>query len=319
MAEKDTGQGSVPGQQPRNVLSELIFLGTGVSTGVPRLSCVLQKKTRNCEVCTKAQADPMDPNFRGNVSVLLRSRTTTIMIDAGKTMRDTVLRWFPRHDVSGIDALLLTHGHADAIGGIDDLRDLQPILPQIGEGGEIVDFLRPKELPIFLNKATFEVCKGAYPYLIPELNNDDTPRRIALLKWNVIEDNRPFEIEGTEVWPLPVLHGGSYICLGFAFGGGALVYLSDLSRIPGQVMDQLLTFNIKTLVLDALAHRGCPSHLSLSESIDIVRTLKPKQTFLVGMSCEMGLHEDVNKELRNLVSEGLNVQLARDGLSVPLI
>ena len=156
-----------------------------MSTGIPRTGCVLRKDEQGCPVCHRAWQNPMDPNYRCNVSALVRRRdeatgeTMSLMIDAGKTMRDAVLRWFPRFNVRGIDALLLTHGHADAVGGIDDLRDLQIVNYEIGADGQISQFKIAKELPVYLNQATFDVCKGAYPYLVKELQNDSCPRRIG--------------------------------------------------------------------------------------------------------------------------------------------
>jgi phosphoribosyl 1,2-cyclic phosphodiesterase len=304
---------------------ELIFLGTGVSTGVPKIGCILRKSEEECTVCHRAYKNPLDPNHRCNVSVLVRKtdsngESLNIMIDAGKTMRDAVLRWLPRYNVKGIDAVILTHGHADAVGGIDDLRDLQIFQYNKDESGKIAEFKIAKELPIYLNQATFETCKGAYPYLVKEIPKDDKcPRRIASLRWEVIENSVPFHIEGVKVIPLPVLHGGDYICLGFAFGEGNFVYLSDISGVQPHVLKQLKGYDIEILVLDALAHFHNPSHFSLEQSIEFVKKLRPERTLLVGMSCDMGLHDEVNKDLEALEeSEGLRIQLAHDGLGVNL-
>ena len=117
-----------------------------------------------------------------------------------------------------------------------------------------------------------------------------------------------------------MLHGGSYICLGYSFGGGKLVYLSDVSEVQPHILAKLGKFAIENLVLDALAARGThPSHFCLPDSLELVRKLRPQQTLLVGMSCDMGLHEDVNAELEKMKStEGLDVRLARDGMKVRL-
>ena len=211
--------------------ADLMFLGTGVSTALPALSCIL--KSKGCPVCERGFLDPLDPNCRSNVSVIVRYRGRegdpdpgiTILIDAGKTLRTAALRWFRKFGVKGIDALLLTHGHADAVGGIDDLRDLQVVVPRIDGKGHVVSFAIENALPIYLNQDTFDTCKGAYPYLVPELRRrDDVPRRVASLHWRVIDNATPFAVRGkgqaVQVTPIPVLHGGQYVCLGFAFGQG---------------------------------------------------------------------------------------------------
>uniref|UniRef100_A0A7S2WXU7 Metallo-beta-lactamase domain-containing protein n=3 Tax=Chloropicon primus TaxID=1764295 RepID=A0A7S2WXU7_9CHLO len=315
---------------------EVIFLGTGVSTGLPRLSCILQKEKAQCKVCQQAWRDPFDKNYRCNVSVLVRCRRpgteerVTVMIDAGKTMRDAALRWFPRHGVTGIDAVLLTHGHADACGGMDDLRDFTSFVKG-PRGAQDKDrksgaagiksgyFGLQRELPVFLNQETFDVCRGAYPYLVPALRQDSCPRRVASLRWEVIDNNSDFEILGVKIVPLPVLHGGSYVCLGFSFDGGKFVYLSDVSEVQPPIMAQLESYSIETLILDCLDRGTSPSHFCLPDTLALVRKLRPQKTLLVGMSCELGLHDEVNEELRELLStEGLDVQLAHDGLSIKI-
>ena len=156
---------------------DLIFLGSGVSTALPRISCILRKAAKKCRVCERAFNNPTDENCRCNVSALIRTKTSdgkihNLMIDVGKTMRYAVLRWFPKYNVTGINAVLLTHGHADAVGGIDDLRDLQVVVHKRGRDGNTLSF-DSEDIPIFLNQETFEVCKGSYPYLIPESKKDD--------------------------------------------------------------------------------------------------------------------------------------------------
>uniref|UniRef100_A0A453KPN9 Metallo-beta-lactamase domain-containing protein n=1 Tax=Aegilops tauschii subsp. strangulata TaxID=200361 RepID=A0A453KPN9_AEGTS len=82
-------------EEPRK--SELIFLGTGTSEGVPRVSC-LTDPSKTCPVCIKA-VEPGNRNRRRNTSILLRhvtpSRTSNILIDAGKFFYHSALEWFP--------------------------------------------------------------------------------------------------------------------------------------------------------------------------------------------------------------------------------
>ncbi len=102
---------------------ELVFVGTGVSTALP----VLGHLDGRCSVCMEALTVDTSPNRRNNVSLLLRVAATrqNILIDCGKTFRAAFLRTLAPLHVSRIHSLLLTHDHADAIDGLDDLRDLQ--------------------------------------------------------------------------------------------------------------------------------------------------------------------------------------------------
>ena len=127
------------------------------------------------------------------------------------------------------------------------------------------------------------------------------------------------------VHALAVLHGADYVCYGFAFGSGVnrVVYLSDYTELLPPTEALLSRWSsdgeIGLLVLDTLAYSGKhPVHATMSESLGLVRRLKPRQTLLVGMSHEME-HHSCNRRLRELLQpEGLDVQLAYDGQFVPL-
>lgn len=70
--------------------------------------------------------------------------------------------------------------------------------------------------------------------------------------WEVIDNAAPFEVLGMEILPLPVHHGGTYVCLGFSFGNGSFVYLSDVSEVQPHILETLKSFDIELLVLDCL-------------------------------------------------------------------
>ena len=208
---------------------------------------------------------------------------------------------------------------------MDDLREFTSFIkpsPSVKKAKtERTFFGFTKQLPVYLNQETFEVCKGAYPYLVPALRQDTCPRRIASVRWEIIDNSEPFEIEGLfRIVPLPVLHGGDYICLGFAFGEEPKnIYLSDVSAVQPHIMSQLLEYEIEVLVLDCLDKSKSPSHFCLPDSLELIRKLRPKKTFLVGMSCEFGEHTAENKVLQKMEEdEGLWVQCAHDGLRIDL-
>nr|PIM04723.1 metallo-beta-lactamase domain protein [Toxoplasma gondii COUG] len=79
----------------------------------------------SCVSCFLCWKNEQDENRRNNVSAVLRIAGKRILIDCGKTFRQAALAYFPLHQITTLDAVLLTHDHQDAVGGIDDLRDLQ--------------------------------------------------------------------------------------------------------------------------------------------------------------------------------------------------
>jgi hypothetical protein len=118
------------------VAFDLTFLGTGVSHSIPKLDHALDRTL--CPVCADAVAGGLlSKNRRNNISACIRffhpsphsgaqpSPHAAIVIDVGKTFRDSILSWFGRLNVTQIDSVLISHKHADAIGGLDDLRDMQ--------------------------------------------------------------------------------------------------------------------------------------------------------------------------------------------------
>ncbi|CDJ40578.1 hydrolase-like protein, putative [Eimeria tenella] len=89
---------------------------------------VAARDSRNaaCATCLRALLCPEGPNKRRNISLLLQLEGQQLLIDCGKTLRDSLVTFGCAYNLSCVDAVFLTHDHMDAIGGLDDLRDLQP-------------------------------------------------------------------------------------------------------------------------------------------------------------------------------------------------
>ena len=122
----------------------LIFTGTGCSSGLPLTGCTLGQEwaPKHCAACGPAlRHGPSDPNYRGNAGALIRfydkkGTLRHVQIDCGKTFREiTAMRVYRQHGVKSLDGLLLTHDHADAVGGLDELRSLQSYNPATQEIG----------------------------------------------------------------------------------------------------------------------------------------------------------------------------------------
>jgi phosphoribosyl 1,2-cyclic phosphodiesterase len=304
----------------------VLFLGTGVSTAIPNLSHVLFK--RSCPVCSDAQL-PGSRNRRNNVSIAVIFADSTgsekcIIVDVGKTMRDSMMNLLPQHGISEIDALIITHGHADAMLGLDDARDLQQFerieVPDADYNYQLVSGFKYTcgPLPVYLTAETMKTVNDAFGYLTraPEFLDEAAQilrRRIAYLSFHTIEPDCSFSIHDFLIKAFPVWHGGEYVSLGFSFGlEGEFVYISDVKIVPPTTLAYLKAIpKIKNLVIDTLDRDGIWSHMGLEESMQLITVLQPEKAFLTGMSCELGLHDDVQKELS---SRCANVFLAYDGL-----
>ena len=280
--------------------SRIVFLGTGTSEGVPRVSC-LTNPDSNCLVCPDA-VKPDSPNRRRNTSLLIQrkfsdGRTSNVVIDAGKFFYESAIQLFPKFDVRTIDALVITHAHADAVGGFDDLRDWTNNAQE--------------SLPIYLREVDLQAVEKLFFYLV-DRNKQTGGGGVAKLSFDTI-DSTPFKADGLELTPLPVEHGKNWECFGYRFGD--VSYISDASAISEKTAD--LVRGSEILVLDALRPaRTHGTHFTVEEAIDQARRLGVKRTLLVDGTHDID-HVPVNDELAKLKdSEGLDIQYAYDGLEV---
>ena len=280
--------------------SRIVFLGTGTSEGIPRVSC-LTNPDSNCLVCPDA-VKPGSPNRRRNTSLLIQrkfsdGRTSNVVIDAGKFFYESAIQLFPKFDVRTIDALVITHAHADAVGGFDDLRDWTNNAQE--------------SLPIYLREVDLGVVEQLFYYLV-DRNKQTGGGGVAKLSFDTI-DSTPFKADGLELTPLPVEHGKNWECFGYRFGD--VSYISDASAISEKTAD--LVRGSEILVLDALRPaRTHGTHFTVEEAIDQARRLGVKRTLLVDATHDID-QVPVNNELAKLKdSEGLDIQYAYDGLEV---
>ncbi|KAL5977148.1 hypothetical protein ACLOJK_021490 [Asimina triloba] len=220
-----------------------------------------------------------------------------ILIDVGKTFREQVLRWFTYYKIPRVDSILLTHEHADAVLGLDDIRTVQPY--------SATNDIDPT--PIYLTQFAMDSLASKFPYLVQKkLKEGQEVRRVAQLDWRIIESNydKPISASGLQFIPLPVMHGEDYVSLGFLFGEKSRVaYISDVSRIPESTEYETTTSTIDAFCL---------------QSLDAVKRICPKQALFIGMTHEFDHHKD-NEFLEEWSRrEGIPVQLAHDGLRIPI-
>ncbi|KAK9923635.1 hypothetical protein M0R45_032042 [Rubus argutus] len=281
--------------------SEVIFIGTGTSEGIPRVSC-LTNPLKSCEVCLKA-VELGNKNRRLNTSILVRhprsSGSSNILIDAGKFFYHSALKWFPAYGIRTLDAVIITHSHADAIGGLDDLRDWTNNVQS--------------HIPIYVPERDFEVMKKTHYYLV-DTSVVQPGAAVSELQFKIIHED-PFSVHDLKFTPLPVWHGHGYRSFGYRFGN--ICYISDVSEIPEETYPLLR--DCELLIMDALRpDRSSSTHFGLPRALEEVRKIRPKRTLFTGMMHLMD-HEKVNAYLMKLKeAEGLDAQLSYDGLRVPV-
>ena len=247
---------------------KLTFLGTGTSVGVPTIGCT-------CRVCSST--DPHDKRLRA--SVLVESGDTRVLVDCGPDFRQQMLG----REFKKIDAVLLTHEHYDHVGGIDDLRP----------------FCTFGEVDVYADGNTVGDLRRRIPYCFGESKYPGVPK----INLSVVEPHRSFSIGSIDVLPIQVMHGKLPI-LGYRFGD--LVYITDMKTIRKEEMEYLK--GVKILIVNAL--RFSPehhSHMTVNEAMEFIRMVSPEKTYFTHMGHDIGLHEEVNRQLPD------DMDLAYDG------
>jgi phosphoribosyl 1,2-cyclic phosphate phosphodiesterase len=252
----------------------VLFLGTGTSHGVPMIGC-------DCDVCRSA--DPRDRRFRPSIYVTLDD-DVRVLVDATPDLRSQALAFGVRR----VDALIVTHAHADHIMGLDEIRRFNA--------------LAGRPLPVHADARTLAALSRTFEYAF----DPAVPAGGGLPRMNLVEIDGPFRIGAQRIVPVPIRHGRWEI-LGFRFGRFA--YLTDCNGVPPASMALLADLDV--LVLDALRRRPHPTHFTLVEAVGVAREIGARRTYFTHIAHDLG-HEATSAALPP------GVALAHDGLTVDI-
>ena len=251
---------------------KVTFLGTGTSQGVPVIAC-------KCSVCQSR--DKRDKRLRS--SILIEWKNRKIVVDCGPDFRQQMLTYH----IDSIDAILMTHGHKDHLGGLDDVRAYNYVLR------------RP--VNVYAEKSVQEIIKVEYSYAFEKEPYPGVPE-IELHNLT----NKPLQVDGLRVIPIRATHyKDRHFVFGFRFKD--FTYITDAVRISSAEKEKIKGSEI--IVLNALRKEKHYSHFNLEEALAIMEELKPRQGYLTHVSHQMGKYREVAKLLPS------NVKLAWDGLS----
>jgi phosphoribosyl 1,2-cyclic phosphate phosphodiesterase len=228
----------------------ITLLGTGTSHGVPTLDCMITDYA-SCpvKVCRKAIDNPR--HRRTRASILVQANGTDILIDTSQDFRQQMLA----NRVTRLDAVLFTHGHADHIYGLPDIRS----------------YCRRQDgfIPIYGSEETLAMLDHAFDYVFhpPEYVGGGIPSLMPHLL------NDRCQMNGLTIEALPVVHGPLLGCQGYRFG--KVAYIPDVKRIPPESLARLRDLDL--LILNCLRLRPHEGHLSLEESLDYAHQIAPRR------------------------------------------
>ena len=231
---------------------KLTFLGTSTSVGIPVIGC-------SCDICMSG--NPKLHRLRSSIHI--EYDDYSILVDSGPDLRAQSLR----HSLSKVDAVLYTHQHLDHTAGFDELRAFC--------------WKREDPLPLYSTEACLNELKRIYDWAFSEGNSYK-----GYIKPLAIPILNHVEFGNLKVTPIPVEHG-SVVTVGYRFDSPnfSIAYLPDVKRLkPGSA--EMLK-DLDCFIVDCLREEEHGTHLSLHESLELIKELKPKKAWLTHLSHEL--------------------------------
>jgi len=256
-------------------MMEVTILGCGSSSGVPRVGG--SDGAGDWGAC-----DPTNPkNRRRRCSILARDGDTAVLVDTSPDLREQLLS----AHCGRLDAVLITHNHADQTHGLDDLR--------------AVAYRMRKRIDVFSDRTSLDGLMRSFGYCFETPPGSGYP---PILSAHEIEG--PFDIGSIAVRVFVVQHGGIH-SLGYRLGNVA--YTPDVSAIPEESFAVLE--GLDCWIVDALRRDAHPTHANVTTALEWIARVKPKRAVLTNMHIDLD-YETLKYELPD------GVEPAYDGMVI---
>ena len=308
---------------------KMTLLGTGTSHGIPCIAC-------HCHVCTSK--DERDKRLRCSAYVTNENKNGTVthlQIDTGPEFRLQCIKY----GIEAIDAVLLTHSHADHLHGLDDIRVFSHTL-----GSDKIEELKnnpenagipPKMLEIsankkginlYANRQTIQDVKKRFDYIFkPNTQIGGGKPKLNLVDCAEIEENPPKEFGDLTVTPIPLKHGelddsGWLISRKNDEDGKihSIAYLTDTSFVPPESIQLLKAKGgiIEHCVIDGLRVKPHSTHFGFRQAMDVAEQIKPRHTWFIHI-CHLMTHVEIQEYAKSQLSDYPNLsEIVNNGGSV---
>ena len=301
---------------------KLTLMGTGTSQGVPAIAC-------DCPVCTSS--DPHDKRLR--CSALLQHNNQHFLIDVGPDFRFQALKFH----IKRLDAVFLTHSHADHLHGIDDLRIFSHKNSLAMNRDQLIKEKFPETdgegLSLYTSQRTIGYVHERFPYIFVDHDKGGGIPKICLKSVDSYNADKPLVIEGIQIVPIPMIHGNHHTN-GFVFSyldenqeRHGIAYLTDCNFISEDSLNQVKKAGgkLEGLVIDALREKEHSSHCNFLQALSYAQIIGARHTYFTHITHDMS-HVDIQKyidshlndfpQLKKIVDEGGSVSPSYDGLII---
>ncbi len=222
-------------------------------------------------------------NHRTRSSLMLLGPTGNLLVDCPPELRLQVTG----QGITKIDAVVITHTHADHIMGMDDLRS--------------ICMRTKKPVTVYMIPEQMDDIRRIYSYAFM-----DFPPEIIVPRFDLTPIPDVLKVGGLTVHTFLVQHGKTKV-IGLRVNDFA--YITDVSEIPPAAEAKLK--NLEVLVLDAVRYSPHPNHFHMAKAIEVAQRIGAKKTYFTHLS------DDYDHDITNMTLPK-TMELAYDGLRIAL-